>query len=440
MTDAGADVAALLAAADASYRPIPRFDGWLTDGVDLSEWDNAKATLGERRAAADPAVVGAALQERLRAAAVDTGALEGLYTTSRGFTRSVAELTISLDQAEVEKGADFRRNYEAQLEGFEMALDVATRAVPITESLIRQIHEVTCAGQRSYRVLTPLGVQERPLTLGTYKEHPNHVQLGDGTFHAYAPVSRVAEEMHRLIEELRSPAFEAAHPVVQAAYAHHALTWIHPFPDGNGRVARLLASIWLLRSASIPLWIDARDSTRTRYLDALAAADDGDPDALVDVIARANLGVLRGISTSLSAALAEVEGRLRKGLRNQRATVAADLATELTARLAALATGDVAASVESLGDLELGDRDAITWIEAPQGSSWLVAVGLDWQGPPTDRLVVVMAEVDHFGRPTLVWPVHERFDEDDLLPEITEAAGRRVLDVARLIVGRTHGS
>ena len=81
--------------------------------------------------------------------------------------------------------------------------------------------------------------------------------------------------MHRLIEQLRTPAFEAAHPVLQASYAHYALVVIHPFADGNGRVARAVASTFFYRGQSIPLLIFS--DRRPAYLDALQAADRGDP-------------------------------------------------------------------------------------------------------------------------------------------------------------------
>ena len=39
-----------------------------------------------------------------------------------------------------------------------------------------------------------------PLQHGTYNDEPNHVTLGDGTTHLYAPPDDVPPEMHRLIE------------------------------------------------------------------------------------------------------------------------------------------------------------------------------------------------------------------------------------------------
>jgi len=62
-------------------------------------------------------------------------------------------------------------------------------------------------------------------------------------------------------------------PLLYAAIAHHKLAAIHPFVDGNGRVARLLANLLLLR-AGYPI-VNIRREDRLRYYEALAFADLG---------------------------------------------------------------------------------------------------------------------------------------------------------------------
>lgn len=210
----------------------------------------------------------------VRAAALDTGAIEGLYTVDRGFTMTVAFQSLAWEQAIEERGAGVRELFEAQLEAYELVLDAVTRKLPITEAWIRALHEKLVAPQKTFRVLTEVGWQDQELPKGQYKTRPNHVRLTDGTFHAYAPVDRVPEEMHRLVEQIRTPEFESAHPVLQASYCHYAFVVIHPFADGNGRVARALASTFFYRAQSIPLVIFANQ--RPAYLDALHAADLGD--------------------------------------------------------------------------------------------------------------------------------------------------------------------
>ena len=74
-------------------------------------------------------------------------------------------------------------------------------------------------------------------------------------------------------------------PLVALAAAHHRLMWIHPFLDGNGRVARLFTDAYFLRSrvTGYGLWNVSRGLARRRdsYRAHLAAADlprEGDPD------------------------------------------------------------------------------------------------------------------------------------------------------------------
>ena len=62
---------------------------------------------------------------------------------------------------------------------------------------------------------------------------------------------------------------------VEAAWLHHAFTQIHPFQDGNGRIARLIASYVFIKANYFPLTlVDGQD--RESYISALEEADRGD--------------------------------------------------------------------------------------------------------------------------------------------------------------------
>lgn len=264
-------------ALDAQYKPFDPFSGWSDVDVDLRDWDRARTKIEEVRASAPADAVRSATRGAMQGAAADTGAIEGLYTHDRGFTLTVATDAAKWEVELARKDPEVRLLLQDQLRAYDLALDAATKAMPISEALIRRLHEELCTSQPTYDVHIFLNdelvVQKQPLPRGEYKKHPNHVRQADGTVHAYAPVDMTGPEMARLVREVESDAFRVAHPARQAAYAHHALTAIHPFADGNGRVARALASVFLFRAASIPLVIFYEQ--RNAYYDALAAADAG---------------------------------------------------------------------------------------------------------------------------------------------------------------------
>jgi Fic-DOC domain mobile mystery protein B len=63
----------------------------------------------------------------------------------------------------------------------------------------------------------------------------------------------------------------------RAVRLHHRLTFIHPFPNGNGRCARIFADLFLLQQATPQFsWGTSlhRDAQRGAYLDAIRAADE----------------------------------------------------------------------------------------------------------------------------------------------------------------------
>ncbi len=261
-------------AVDAAYKAFPEFREWQSLEFASEAFDRYSARLEQTKREATPEALDQAVQAATRAAAIDTSAIEGLYTVDRGFTMTVALETEAWQVALAARDESMRRAFRDALEGYEYVLDAATRQTPITESWIRQLHEVLLASQDTYTVYTAVGPQDQPLAKGKYKDRPNSpVNLSTGRTHAYAPPEDVSPEMHRLVEELRSPAFVEAHPVVQAAYAHYGFVCVHPFPDGNGRVARALASTFLYRKPGVPLVVFA--DQRDRYFDALEAADGG---------------------------------------------------------------------------------------------------------------------------------------------------------------------
>jgi Fic family protein len=288
-------------AVDALYRPFPDFSSWPRLGPTQRDlWAIFAAELNDQKRLSTADQLERAVAVAVRAAAIDTGAIEGLYHVDRGFTMSVALQAFAWEHALDERGEGIRELFEAQLAGYEMAIDAVTGKTPLSEAWLRVLHEQICAPQATYRVKTANGWQNQALPKGRYKELPNHVWLPDGSYHAYAPVAAVGPEMRRLFEQLRTPAFEEAHPVEQTAYVHYALAAVHPFADGNGRVARALASVFLYKSLSIPLVVYANQ--RPQYFDALAKTDEGDPGPWLAFVADRGLDTMQLVEETMRTA------------------------------------------------------------------------------------------------------------------------------------------
>lgn len=281
---------------DAAYKPFPTFEEWASrTSVDTVRWDRYKAAL-ENRPDDSAEAFKRAREIVKRAAALDTGAIEGLYVVDRGFTYTVAFETAAWEIELAKKGENVRPLFEAQLHAYDYVLDLATKAEPISEVAIRKLHEVVCGAQSTYRVMTAIGPQEQELVKGRYKVLPNHVRTRDGVDHSYAPVDVTPAEMQRLVMEMRSDAFLAAHPAMQAAYAHYGLVVIHPFADGNGRVARALASAFTYRAISMPIMILSEH--KETYLDALEAADQGEFQPFVSFMLVRSLDTMKLVEES----------------------------------------------------------------------------------------------------------------------------------------------
>lgn len=94
------------------------------------------------------------------------------------------------------------------------------------------------------------------------------------------PASRVAGEMTAFLDWFNAPA--TTDPVVKAAIAHLWFVTIHPFEDGNGRIARAIADLALARSEKSPQRFYSMSSQirveRTAYYDSLERTQKGDVD------------------------------------------------------------------------------------------------------------------------------------------------------------------
>lgn len=94
--------------------------------------------------------------------------------------------------------------------------------------------------------------------------------------------TQVSVRLRGLLDNTR---YQVEHRIAQpdemAVSFHHRLVWIHAFPNGSGRHARLMADELALRLAGSRFTWGSNSLTgigaaRTRYLEALRSADTGD--------------------------------------------------------------------------------------------------------------------------------------------------------------------
>ncbi len=112
-----------------------------------------------------------------------------------------------------------------------------------------------------------------------YKIAPGKFREFEVDVHAHQPpaADAVPRFMERFEEVYASDRIYATNRLVALAAAHHRLAWIHPFGDGNGRVARLQSHACLFRCDvnGLGLWTLSRGLARQKplYYERLAAAD-----------------------------------------------------------------------------------------------------------------------------------------------------------------------
>jgi len=222
--------------------------------------------------------------------AIETGIIERLYTWDRGVTEALIEQGIEssiishkggIPQMEADHIQTVINDHLGIVDGL---FGYIKGDEPLSEYFIRGLQAQFTAHQDYTEAVTPTGDSVKvPLLKGEYKTNPNNPRRPDGVVHTYCPPELVKEEMEHMVQLFRE-AEELHAPEVKAAWLHHRFTEIHPFQDGNGRVARALATLVFLRAGLFPLVV--RESDREIYIGALESADDGDLSPLISFFAR----------------------------------------------------------------------------------------------------------------------------------------------------------
>jgi Fic family protein len=175
-----------------------------------------------------------------------------VYATNavEGSTLTLAETIVVLQEGVTVGGKSVRDHLDAinGQKAYTLMLDLAQRRTAIDLGVVLDLHRAVL-GDVPYA--------------GALRDQPVYIR---GSLHVppnYAKVPGLVDEM---LERFKVNTAEA-HPVVAASQLHFDLLTIHPFVDGNGRTARLLENLHLIREGFVPVLIGPEE--KARYFDVL---------------------------------------------------------------------------------------------------------------------------------------------------------------------------
>ncbi len=154
-----------------------------------------------------------------------------------------------------------------------MKTETVSRETPLTQDFIRALHHTLLREDYTVYRMLPGGVQTSyVIHSGQYKTRPNSVITRYGDRFDYASPEETLALMTDLVDWYnKEEQTGKLSPVELAALFHYRYIRIHPFEDGNGRIARLLVN-YILARHGYPM-IVVRSRKKQEYLEALHQAD-----------------------------------------------------------------------------------------------------------------------------------------------------------------------
>lgn len=228
------------------------------------------------------------LSENEQSAVYEKLRLEWTYNSNaiEGNSLSLGETAFYLREGLTSEGKPLVDYLEARnhAEAVDWLYDLVQKKVSLTEGFLKDLNALLHKGITERPALGANGVRiMRKITPGVYKQKPNHVLTLSGEIHYYVEPMQVAGEVEKLIKYLMEGDGKK-HPVELAATAHYELTRIHPFDDCNGRMARIILNLILLRNGYPPIVIKKEE--RKEYLKSLEEADKGNKELFFTFIAK----------------------------------------------------------------------------------------------------------------------------------------------------------
>lgn len=229
------------------------------------------------------------ITELKREHAIETGIVERMYDLEKGITetfikKGFVESYISHNDTNVPV-PKLLSHLSDHLDAVDFVFDVVKENRDLTIGFIKELHSLVTRNQEYAEGRDQFGSRTKiDLRKGAFKILENNPIREDGTKILYCSPDHVHAEMDNLISIYNNAENENIHPLICATWFHHAFTTIHPFQDGNGRIARLLASLILIKHGLFPFTV-LREEAKVKYIDALEKADAHEFQPLIDYFA-----------------------------------------------------------------------------------------------------------------------------------------------------------
>lgn len=151
--------------------------------------------------------------------------------------------------------------------------EVKLKDTPLSQNFIRQLHKVLLREDYTVFHNLPGGIQTSyVIHAGRYKTRPNSVITRYGNRFEYASPEETPSLMADLVDWYNDAEQSGKYtPVELAALFHYRYIRIHPFEDGNGRIARLMVN-YILARHDWPM-IVVRSRNKQKYIEALHQTD-----------------------------------------------------------------------------------------------------------------------------------------------------------------------
>lgn len=180
--------------------------------------------------------------------------------------------------------------------------EIVKSEFPLTENFIRQLHLLLLKEPYEADAITSNGKPTRiTIEVGKYKSRPNHVKTKTGEIFYFATPEETPAKMNDLLTWYRQEVDGAdVNPIFLAAEFHYRFVKIHPFGDGNGRMARVLMNFILMKFGFPPVIVKTED--KENYFSALRQADGGLIENFIDYIAK---NLVRSLEIMIAGAKGE---------------------------------------------------------------------------------------------------------------------------------------